>query len=327
MISGTLAAMTTFQDSLVGPMTRAEVVAELGERRTRALLASGRLLVLWPGILVPAELFFDPMTRATGALRLAGPEAALVGTTAAWLHGCPVASSLEVHVGVPYLRSVRSREGLIVHQGRRLLDEVLVVQGLRSVPLVVAVAELLCTARRRDALAIADQATALFAAAEQPRFRGQVAERLAARPDRRGAAQADELLALVTGCAASPPESWLRLLVVDAGFPPPLDQFEVVDLQGRVRYVLDMCWPRLRIALEYDGYEAHEAREFEDAQRDEDLARRGWITVRARAADLRDPARLLDELRETFRARGATTGPATGLHAAARRSHRRSGRW
>jgi very-short-patch-repair endonuclease len=97
----------------------------------------------------------------------------------------------------------------------------------------------------------------------------------------------------------------LKLLVVDAGFPTPTEQFAVVDVLGCIRYVLDLCWPELRIALEYDGYEAHEYRLEEDAQRDLDLERRGWITIRASAADLRDPGELISRLDDAFRVRGA----------------------
>jgi hypothetical protein len=32
-----------------------------------------------------------------------------------------------------------------------------------------------------------------------------------------------------------------------------MEQFEVVDALVRVRYVLDLWWQDLRIALEYDG--------------------------------------------------------------------------
>ncbi|SFQ21951.1 Protein of unknown function [Amycolatopsis arida] len=55
-----------------------------------------------------------------------------------------------------------------------------------------------------------------------------------------------------------------------------------------------------RIALEYDGYAAHEERAVYDAERDERMAARGWIVVRARADDLRDPSRVLAELRAAF---------------------------
>jgi hypothetical protein len=130
-----------------------------------------------------------------------------------------------------------------------------------------------------------------------------VDERLVNRDDRRGTRRAEVLLALATGLAESPPESWLRLLVADAGFPLPEPQFEVRDLEGRLVYRLDMAWPEFRVALEYDGYEAHEGRAEADAERDRRLAGRGWTVVRARAQDLSKPDRVVGELRSAFSAR------------------------
>jgi Protein of unknown function (DUF559) len=192
-----------------------------------------------------------------------------------------------------------------VHQGRRLLHEVIEVRDLRTVVLDVAITELLCTDVPRRALAIADQAASLVPERERSAFRERLADRLAARADRRGTARAAALLHLITGKADSLPESWLKLLVVEADFPVPTAQFEVIDALARIRYILDLCWPELRIALEYDGYEAHEYRLDQDAQRDADLERRGWITIRATASDLREPSALLARLDDAFRARGA----------------------
>jgi hypothetical protein len=260
-------------------------------------------------VLVPRELLLDPGTRAAAALLAAGPAAALTGLTAAWLQGCSAAVTPVVHVAVPYSSSFRTKEGLFVHQGRRLLTEVTEVRGLRTVALDVAVTELLCTDLARRALAVADQAASLVPERDRPVFRERIATRLATRADRRGTVRAGALVALITGRAESAPESWLKLLVVEAGFPMPTAQFEVTDALDRVRYILDLCWPELRIAL--DGYEAHEYRLDRDAQGDLDLERRGWITIRATAADLREPSALLARLDDAFSVRGAAHLRAT----------------
>lgn len=285
--------MLSVPEECRGPRTYAQLREALGRRSVDRLRADGRLRPLW-GVLVPQESLLDPDTRAAAALLVAGPTAALTGLTAAWLQGCPVAATPVVHVAVPYSSSLRTREGLIVHQGRGLLSEVIEIRNLRTVALQVAITELLCTDSPRRATE-----------RDRSAFRGRIADRLAARVDRRGTVRASGLLALITGKAESPPESWLKLLVVDAGFPTPTEQFAVVDVLGCIRYVLDLCWPELRIALEYDGYEAHEYRLEQDAQRDLDLERRGWITIRASAADLRGPGELISRLDDAFRVRGA----------------------
>lgn len=78
----------------------------------------------------------------------------------------------------------------------------------------------------------------------------------------------------------------------------------MLDLAGVERYRLDFAWPELRIAIEYDGYEAHEGRRERDAARDADLRRRGWIVIRATIDDLHDPSGLLAEIDRAFRRRG-----------------------
>lgn len=297
--------MLSLPEECRGPRTYAQLCATLGRRSVDRMRADGRLRQIW-GVLVARECLLDPDTRAAAALLVAGPSAALTGLTAAALQGCPAAATPGVHVAVPYSSSLRTKEGLVVHQGRGLLNEVVAVRGLRTVALEVAITELLCTDSARRALAVVDQAAAQFVEPERSAFRGSIADRLVTRPDRRGTARAAGLLALVTGRAESPPESCLKLLVVEAGFPAPTEQFPVIDALACLRYVLDLCWPELRIALEYDGYESHEYRLDRDAQRDLDLQRRGWITIRATAADLREPSALLARLDDAFRARGAS---------------------
>jgi hypothetical protein len=52
--------------------------------------------------------------------------------------------------------------------------------------------------------------------------------------------------------AQSPKESWLRLLLVDAGLPAPTTQIPVLD-GYRVVALLDMGWEECKVAVEYDG--------------------------------------------------------------------------
>ncbi|HEV2783886.1 MAG TPA: DUF559 domain-containing protein [Actinophytocola sp.] len=279
---------------------RSDLAAELGEHGLRAALRSGALKQLWPGVIVPGLRALELPTRAAAALLFAGEGAVLSGPTAAQLYGCTAATGTDVHVTVPYSRWVRRRPGLVVHHDRFAEEDVGTVLGMPVLALDFVIAELLCTAPKRLALACADQAVALAGAEEGWDFLGAVQDRLVYRDDRRGTLRAAVLLGLATGKAESPPESWLRLLVADAGYPLPEPQYEVRDLDGRVVYRLDLAWPELRIALEYDGYEAHEHRESQDAERDARLRARGWMVIRARAEDMRDSARLLGELAKAF---------------------------
>ena len=69
---------------------------------------------------------------------------------------------------------------------------------------------------------------------------------------RRGIRRARNALLLVDSGAESPRETWLRLLLIRAGFPPPRTQIQVVDC-GALIACLDMGWEDIKLAVEYDG--------------------------------------------------------------------------
>ena len=84
--------------------------------------------------------------------------------------------------------------------------------------------------------------------------------------------------------AESLQESYLRLTLIDAGFPRPETQIAVPRPGGR-RYFLDMGWPELMVAVEYDG-EHHRADRHtytSDVARSEYLASMGWTVIRVLA--------------------------------------------
>ena len=288
-----------------GAALRGEAVEVLGQRAVREALATGVLAQPWRGVVVPAGDSLKLRTRAEAALLLAGQPAALSGATSLALHGISVAECPEIHLTVPYERRVRSKPGLVVHQYDYSPQDVLELEGLPAFSLDLALADFLCRGDKRTAFAAVEQAMSGLPPDHLQRLRGNVRDRIADRPSRKGIHRALSMLALADGRAESPPESMLKLIVVEAGLPLPEVQYPINDIDGGLLYVLDMAWPARRIALEYDGFAAHEERQAADAERDRRMAGRGWITVRAAAADLRDPARLLQELREAFRARSA----------------------
>lgn len=60
------------------------------------------------------------------------------------------------------------------------------------------------------------------------------------------------MLPLVDGGAASPRETRLRLLYIDAGLPRPTTQVPVLNGWQAVR-ILDLGWEQFRVGSEYDG--------------------------------------------------------------------------
>ena len=232
---------------LHGAHQRSDLVSQLGERRVQAAVRGGELVPLWTGVVVEAPRLLDPLTRAAAAQLTAGPRAALCGVTAAHLHGCECVASPDVHVVVPYGRVVRSRGGLVAHHGRFISDR---RPGDRRPPRARArscdrrpVVPPAVARTRADALAVLDQALRM-AGPEHETFRKAVAARLEQRPDNRGTVRARGLLDLGSERAESPPESWLRLILIEHGFPLPEVNWAITTPDGRELARLDLAWPR-----------------------------------------------------------------------------------
>ncbi len=101
-------------------------------------------------------------------------------------------------------------------------------------------------------------------------------------PHVKGLLQVGRLLELVDAGAQSPRETWLRLLLMDAGFPRPQTQIPVLRPGGRSCYYLDMGWPEVMVAVEYDGEQHRRDRSIyhDDLIRSEYIAYVGWRRVR-----------------------------------------------
>jgi hypothetical protein len=102
----------------------------------------------------------------------------------------------------------------------------------------------------------------------------------------RGIRQARVLARYIEPKAASPGESWTRLRLIDAGFPVPRAQVEVIDAAGLLRY-LDLAYVKRRVAVEFDGREFHTSDDDlgHDHDRHELVVAIGYRIVRARYED------------------------------------------
>ncbi|GAA2810594.1 hypothetical protein [Mycolicibacterium pallens] len=90
------------------------------------------------------------------------------------------------------------------------------------------------------------------------------------------------MLQLVDAGAQSPRETWLRLLLMDAGFPRPQTQIPILRPDGYSRYFLDMGWPEVMVAVEYDGEQHRLERSIydDDLIRSDYIAHLGWRRIR-----------------------------------------------
>ncbi len=96
----------------------------------------------------------------------------------------------------------------------------------------------------------------------------------------RGVRKCQSVLSLMDGGAQSPKETWLRLLLIDAGLPRPVTQIRVTD-GYRVAF-LDMGWEEPKVAVEYDGddHRTDRRRYVKDIRRAEMFDCLGWHVIK-----------------------------------------------
>jgi hypothetical protein len=121
----------------------------------------------------------------------------------------------------------------------------------------------------------------------------------------KGCRQLRTLLPLVDPRAESPMETLLRLLLHDAGAPPPTPQYEVRGNDGRLIGRVDLAYPQWRIAIEYEGDHHRERAQFRrDIARVNALRDAGWLVLRFTADDvLKRPTGVVSQVARAIRER------------------------
>jgi hypothetical protein len=114
---------------------------------------------------------------------------------------------------------------------------------------------------------------------------------------RRGVRQASERVGLARLGVDSPPETEMRLVLVDGGVTGLRTAVPICDEIGHVLARADLADPDHMLWGEYDGYDVHTQRATfrSDRAGDRWLERRGWHVMRFTADDLRRPAALVRE--------------------------------
>jgi len=229
---------------------------------------------LFPNVYVPIDASPTLSQRTTAAWLWSGRQGVIAGAAAAALHGArwiPDAEPVEV-----VWRNARPPAGIVTRRDRLDADEVVQVVGLPATSVTRTAFDVGRLTRghagvsRLDALG---NATGFDVAAVL-----QLADRHAGTP---GVPRLREALTRHDPGSESPRETWLRLLLIGAGFPRPRTQIPVRDTVGRARFYLDMGWEDIRVAVEYDGDHHRERAMFaDDIIRAEFIAERGWRRVR-----------------------------------------------
>lgn len=267
------------------PFTRAEGRDhDLDAQQVRRLLRIGLLRSVVRGVYVDTLVEDSVPLRAAAIAKVAPPDAVACRQTAAWLLGIDTLA-LSEHADTPKVDFVRQAKTRAVkisrasgHSQTLLAGDVIDWHGMRiTSPLATAVH----LARHLDRPFAMSALDAMARAGLITR--AEVQDGVRRFPHHPGIVQARELAALIEPAAESPGESWLRLRMIDAGFPAPVPQIEISD--GVNDYRIDMGFldqipgtADRHLGLEYDSDRWHGTAEQQrqDSVRRTRLARLGW---------------------------------------------------
>ncbi|OBF05406.1 hypothetical protein A5730_01085 [Mycobacterium sp. ACS4054] len=249
-----------------------------------------RFRPLFPDVYVERDVGITAELRAKAGWLWSGRRGVVAGFAASALHGSKWVDDARVVELIHDNR--RSPPGIQAHGDRIEEDEIELVAGMRVTSPARTALDLGCWYPTMTAVAGID------ALARVIEIKAVDIELLARRyVGRRGIARARQAIDLFDPGAQSPKESWLRVVLIEAGLPRPQTQIPVLNEFGSVFAYLDMGWEEVKVAVEYDG-EQHRSdrRQYTwDVRRLEMLERLGWIVVRVLAGDR--PAEVVGRVR------------------------------
>ena len=272
---------------MLEPFIGSEAVAAGTLTKTQLAIRYRRL---FSNVYVVGGVHVDAQVRAKAGWLWSGRRGVVAGFAAAALHG---SEWVDEHQVVQLIHdNRRNPPGIQTYRDRIEDDEIVVVAGVPVTTPARTALDFGCWYPTMTAVAAID---ALARARNiEPADIAQLAARY---PGRRGLVRARQAIDLFDSGAQSPKESWLRVVLIQAGLPRPQTQIPVRDEFGNQFAFLDMGWEELKVAVEYDG-EQHrrDRRQYSwDVRRSERLERLGWIVVRVLAGDR--PAEVVSRVR------------------------------
>lgn len=241
---------------------------------------SSRFTAIHPDVYVPAGTGLTAALRARAAWLWSRRRGVIAGQSAAALHG---AKWVEDRAPAELLFDCRRPPGGVrTWSDRFQADEVQLIAGMPVATPARTALDLACR------YPVGKSVAAIDALARATRLKTAEIEILAERyRGRRGIRRARMALELVDAGAESPRETWLRLLLIRAGFPSPQTQIPVYDKWQQLVAVLDMGWEEIKVGLDYEGdHHRTSARQFnKDIRRHETVTGLGWIDLRITRED------------------------------------------
>jgi hypothetical protein len=238
-----------------------------------------RFVAIHHDVYLPTDAEVTAVIRAKAAWLWSRRNAVIAGQSAAALHGAKW-----IHAGAPaeiLYDNRHSPKGIHTWADRFDDDEVELVHGMLVTTPARTALDLACRYPVDSAVAKID------ALARATKLKLADVELLADRyAGRRGIKGARVALNLVDAGAESPRETYLRLLLIRAGFPRPQTQIPVYNEYGVLVAVLDMGWEHIKVAADYEGdHHRSRIRFNKDIRRHEEVTELGWIDVRVTSQD------------------------------------------
>ena len=218
-------------------------------------------------------------------------------STAALLLGLPLPPRLqrrveagEVEISRPHTTSADRLRDLRCHRATPGVEETGSVLGLPVSRPGRVLIDLMPQLRRDELVALGDQLIRTprpgLSLRTQP---WESIESLTAvvrrHPSTDGIVAAREALDLIRDGADSPPETALRLALVDEGLPEP--QLQLAPSPGSP-WSGDMGWEQIKLVIQYEGEHHFDAtQQASDGQRDHAFRRDGWTVLHTNAVDQR----------------------------------------
>ena len=260
-----------------GPLIGSEELASgrLSRHRLRT-----RYRTVFPDVYLPVHVLPSLEVRTRAAWLWSGRRAVIGGAAAAALHG-----TAWIPDGVPVE---------LIHSNSRPLDGIMTRRETLCAGETQLCDGLAVTTPERTAFdigrrgAIRSAVVRLDALARATGFKVEDVLRVAmAHPHTAGLRRLETALDFVDPGSQSPRESYVRLLLIDAGLPRPQTQIPVLGVDGLPVAYLDLGWPESMVAVEYDGDQHRTDRRqyVKDIHRLEMLEQLGWIVVRVVAED------------------------------------------
>lgn len=271
-----------------GFATTAQLLTVMTRQQLDVQVSNGGLVRVWYGVYSARTP--DLLERLAALDVFMGQRAVACLGTAAALYGFDTENTTAIHVLDPGVR-MRPTVGLMVHQrtGARLQR----VSGrLATAPAWTAV-EVARQLRRPRALATLDAALRSMRCT-----RSEIESAVIEQRGRRGIVAVRDLLPVADQRAESAMESEVRLVIIDHGLPVPELQYPIYGPAGEL-WRLDLAWPEMRLAAEYESVEWHVGRGemLRDKTRWAKIQELGWTIIPIVVSDVRrEPYRLAQRI-------------------------------